>query len=169
MRDYNNWRHLELDKYGQGGKPQAAPASLEGVYSSRVMGLRMRYPQEWKTTENLKLKVPEAKLSDKREEVARFEKEGGKAKMVVYGVMVEGETVDIVDKEATGITRERDYINTDGASLAILTWERGSEVKQKAIGSRGGRLVILEATCDADEWSGMEPIFWAMYERVVMI
>jgi len=142
--DWRQWRIAETKNYGQGWEENrgVAPAQkLAGVYTNKLLKFRIRYPQDW----------------------------GAKAKIKVT---VKKDTRDlpvIADEMAKGITQERGYINTESASLVILTWAGVRETKQVALAKKEDRLYKIEVICESGIWKSWSATFEQVYRSLVLL
>ena len=135
--DWRQWRIEETKNYGQGREANrdVAPArKLGGVYTNKILRFRIKYPQNWEV------------------KGLTFSEPFGRIKMVVTVVKDERNFPIIADEAAAGVTQERGYINTESASIVILTWEGGDETKQIALAKRDNRLYKIEVTCGNGIW-----------------
>ena len=120
--DYKNWRWEETHKFGQGGQATSEflPAmKLEGVFSNRIRGVRIKYPKSWDVGE------------------MEFREPFGRAKVSIKVKKDTANLSDIADSKAFGVTRERDYLDANGLAVIILTWDGESQVKQVALAKKG--------------------------------
>ena len=152
--DWRQWRIAETKNYGQGWaeNKEVAPAQkLEGVYTNKRLKFRIKYPGDWKTSG------------------MTFSEPAGKVKMVIT---VEKDTRDlpiIIDKMAEGVTKPRDYINTESASVVVLTWGGVRETKQVAIAKKEDRLYKIEVTCESGIWKSWGATFEEIYRSLVLL
>lgn len=160
--DYRRWRYEEMKNYGQGWAVNArlAPAGkLEGPYMNTLVKLRMRYPEGWKAQENEKL----------GDWVVSFKEPAKSAELIVWRRKTSESLEKIVEKEAEGVTRDREYFGTETASWIMLTWEEENRVRQKVIAKRGDVVWILELTCARDVWAAYAKTLEAVYKSVVLL
>ncbi|KKU01650.1 MAG: hypothetical protein UY06_C0052G0005 [Candidatus Amesbacteria bacterium GW2011_GWA2_47_70] len=152
--DYKLWRIEETKNYGQGWEENkgVAPAQkLAGVYTNKLLKFRIKYPQDWEAKD------------------MTFSEPFGRAKITVT---VEKDTRDlpiIADEMAGGITRERNYINTESASLVILTWAGVKETKQVALAKKEDRLYKIEIICESGIWKAWSATFEEIYRSLVLL
>lgn len=152
--DYKNWRWEETHKFGQGGQATSEflPAmKLEGVFSNRIRGVRIKYPKSWDVGE------------------MEFREPFGRAKVSIKVKKDTANLSDIADSKAFGVTRERDYLDANGLAVTILTWDGESQVKQVALAKKGDRLVMIEIICESGAWKIFSKTFEAMYRTLVVL
>lgn len=152
--DYKNWRWEETHKFGQGGQATSEflPAmKLEGVFSNRIRGVRIKYPKSWDVGE------------------MEFREPFGRAKVSIKVKKDTANLSDIADSKAFGVTRERDYLDANGLAVIILTWDGESQVKQVALAKKGDRLVMIEIICESGAWKIFSKTFEAMYRTLVVL
>ena len=152
--DYKNWRWEETHKFGQGGSATSEflPAmKLEGVFSNRIRGVRIKYPKSWDVGE------------------MEFREPFGRAKVAIRVKKDTANLSDIADSLAGGVTAERDYIDAQGLAITILTWTGDKEVRQVALAKKGDRLVTIEVTCESGAWKIFSKTFEAMYRTLVLL
>lgn len=189
--DYWMWRREETALYGHGYEDGADPAlALTTTFQDNLIRVRVKYPGEWKVKQAEifaavadRLEMGEVVTLDQvvemgvRQEVANW---GERLKLVVARVPAESSLIDIADAEVRALTagggklsQERDYINTDGASLVVLTHkeeENGEEVTvQEVLGKKDEKLVVIEAKVKSAEWLKWKKTFDAIYRSVVII
>ncbi|HJZ06273.1 hypothetical protein A2634_02380 [Candidatus Amesbacteria bacterium RIFCSPHIGHO2_01_FULL_48_32] len=163
--DLNQWRHAEMDKYGQGpgGAGDELPVisyQLDRVWQNKEAGVRIRYPGEWPIKENSKFEI----LNPKIQVLVRFEE-----KIKISVEKIEGGFSDRVDEEVRNLekvgikmAREREYVTVETASITILTWEENGQLIQRAMTAKKDWLVIIDGY-------GAEEVLRAMLESLVLI
>ena len=152
--DWREWKIAETKDYGHGWAEnrEVAPAQkLEGVYTNKLLKFRLKYPSDWKV------------------EGMTFSEPGGGVKMVVTVEEDARDLPTIADKMAEGVTQARGYINTDSASLVILTWGGPRETKQVAIAKKGDRVYKIEVTCESGAWKSWSATLEQIYRSVVLL
>lgn len=176
-KDYQEWKHLEMDKYGH-GYGEAVPAmALANLYENQILGVRIRYPDTWKVDEakefiNLSPKITRNTLlrSGKRQTFVWL---GTRVKISVQ--KVNQSLVDLVNMEETNIKnknwemlRERENVNTDEANIVILTWKQGGIIHQRAMAMDDNRLVVIDSNAVESEWKVVEATVLEMYKSLVI-
>ncbi len=163
IADYRQWKHAELDRYGQGpGDLQKPAMKLTEMYQSKIPGIRLRLPQGWKVKE-------EAGMIDV-------------AGMMTVTISASNENLtDLVNKEivkmiAAGVklTWEREYTNTEKMDMTVITWSEelpgGTAVRhQKVMGKMRDRLMDMVVSVPEEKWGEYEKTFWEIYRNVEMI
>lgn len=145
--DYKQWRKAETAKYGHG--PVASEAvALTKTYFGK--GYRLKYPEGWTASK------------DKLREAT------GEVEVGFKAMTTKENLVDIVDREAGGVTRERDNITNENTVLTVLTWEGADEVRQKGFAKKGEKLVIMEVKLARQLWSKWEKTIREMYRSLVV-
>jgi hypothetical protein len=160
--DYIQWRHEELDRYGQGWKDLEAPAmQLEQMYQSKLLGVRLRLPAGWKI----------------EDEGRKIEVEG--IMTVTITTSQEGLT-DLVNSEvaklkASGkeLAWEREYVTTEKMDMTVITWQEElpggrAQLKQRVMGKMRDKLIRLEVAVPEEEWGKYEKTFWEIYKNLEM-
>lgn len=176
--DYKAWRKAETDKYGQGwgGQEQVAEiAPLVGPYVNKVWRARIKYPQDWKVSENVEYsesniyRKPLPK-TNKRAEVVEFTNPTQSISIKVWGEIIPNkDLVDIVTKEAVGITGDREYQNSGRAKFTVVHWKSQSEVKYRAYAKNSGMVYIIESKSSLMEASLMQKTLMSVLEAFVPI
>lgn len=152
--DYKNWRIEETKNYGHGWAEnrEVAPAQkLKEVYTNAPLKFRIKYPEGWDAGE------------------MTFRDPSGRVKMQVR---VEKDARDfsaIADEMAEGVTRDRSYINTETASLTVLTWEGARETKQVAMAKKNDRLYKITVTCESGVWKFWFATLEEIYRSLVLL
>lgn len=174
-QDYKQWRVLEVGKFGQGSAAEAelSPAKNLGLpYSAYVGNFRIKAPMGWVATENLTLKnmhpgpvLPKQKLA----EIVRFKDPASEAQMVISGMRTDEDLTTLAKTLDQGITRDREYFNTDNLSITVLTWDGPQQVVQKAMFLTNGSLVVIEASAGVSAWKTWERTFAASYLSAIRI
>jgi len=184
--DYKKWRWEETRRFGHGYEEQLEPAvPLTKVYQNDIAGVRVKYPGEWGAEENSKFNLQNSNVIVRWEEVLEEEKRelvvqwpGG---VRLYIENTDKNLADIADtevkeleSEGASLAGDREYINTDEASLVILTWEEVPEtgnlvVWQRAMAQKKGRLVVLEAEMAKTEWLKWKKTLEEIYRSLVII
>lgn len=130
--DFKQWRYEETHAFGQGPSDNLKFEILNFkwmMYQDNLLGIRFKYPENVKIGEQIKFKVENTNEN----------------------------LIDIVDREAKKIAEmaERKYVNTERASITVLTWSGG----QRAMIRNGTDLITIESTLD-------EKIFWEVLKSV---
>lgn len=152
--DYRQWKTEETKNYGHGWEANigVAPAQkLGGIYTNGVLKFRIKYPQDW-----------EAKGMT-------FSEPFGRARVTVTVVKDTRDLPVIADEAAGGVTQDRGYVNTDSASLVVLTWEGTGETKQLALAKKENRLYKIEITCESGIWKAWSATFEEIYRSLVLL
>ena len=163
IADYREWKHAELDRYGQGpGDLQKPAMQLTEMYHSKILGIRLRLPQGWRVKE-------ERELIDV-------------AGMMTVKVSSSSENLtDLVNKEivkmiAAGVklTWEREYAVTEKMDMTVITWSEeqpgGTAVRhQKVMGKMRDRLMEAVVSVQEEKWGEYEKTFWEIYRNIEMI
>lgn len=172
VRDYKNWRQVELEKYGQGSESELGlvPAmELSLPYVSSAGGFRIKYPLDWKVIEN-PVYIPKNNKSvvlptEKLAELLRFEEPSGTTKIIVSVQSVQsGDLTTWAAKFASGITRDREYITVSDIPFTVLTWDGPTETTQRAISVINNKLIVIEATCATSAWKNWAKTFGIVYQ-----
>lgn len=156
--DYQQWKHAEFDLYGQGVAtpiPFEPSLPLTQVYSPELGPFRIKFPTGWIVVSNPK--NPGFVTAKEPSNKAQIKVTVTKSKMTL---------ADNADREADGVTRDRDYVAVGANTFTILTWERTQTV-QKALAMNGDNLMIIEVTCDASLWPVYAQTFDSVYRGVV--
>ncbi len=155
--DYMKWKHAETDQFGKG--PSVYPVlKLTHMYQSGVVGVRIKYPTDWKATEskdgvislgsNMKVvtEKTDKNLTDIADEFVKNEIDAGKR-----------------------MAKEREYINTDQVSVTVLTFEYGDVYKKVGLAWEKGKLVRVVMEGSVMEIVALEPTFLEMVKTLVII
>jgi hypothetical protein len=173
IRDYQNWRHSELDRYGQGGPgPQVpTPAPLGRLYSHPFGKIRFKIPVGWVVTENKaylpgRLPTPELEKGQ-RVLLAQLDDEQKTVHTDVFEESAEGVDLPLfINNYAAGAEGEREFINTDNVNMTVLTWKMPI-AKQVAITSNNKRILIMVTTFSSSSWEKYAQTFSNVYRSVV--
>lgn len=168
--DYSRWRHAEWDRFGQGREESQswAPAGkLSGPYTQPLARIRIKYPQGWDVVENASLKQKTARLGPDATEVVRFNHPFGQATIRVVTEEFTGDPPQLIDRLATGETKDREYINSDYASLTIITREGDKLVKQVAVATKRGRMMRIEVEVRSPVWGEFARTVEEVYRSLV--
>jgi hypothetical protein len=175
IQDWRQWKQIELANYGKGEStivyPTASP--LGRLYSHSWGKFRIKYPLGWTVTENklyIESKQNKPTLnSGERVELVKFESPDTSAKVTVW--MESGLGVDLpafINREGEGVSRDREFINTDYANMTILTYEK-NPVRQMAISSKGDRILIIETNTDSVAWVRYAQTFLSVFRSLVWL
>lgn len=152
--DWRQWKIEETKNYGQGraeSRGVAAARKLGGVYTNRVLRFRIKYPQDWEV------------------KGLTFSEPFGRVKMVVTIVKDRRNFPEIADEAAVGVTQDRGYINTDSASLVVLTWVGADDTKQIALAKKEDRVYKIEITCGNGNWKFWSATFEEIYRSLILL
>ena len=145
--EYKTWRREETSNYGQGWeqtKVLKESETLVGPYINEKQGFRIRYPKNWQVKED---KVSTAFYLDSKS-------------IQVKQITTNLNFPDLVDSLASGVIRDRDYIE----SWVILTFE-GS---QKALTQKGNKIYLITAVTPTKNWNEYELTFKEVYKSLVI-
>jgi hypothetical protein len=145
--EYKNWKVQETSKYGQGWeqtKTLKEPETLIGPYVSKDQKFRIRYPKNWEV------------LEDKNSTTFFFNSNSIRITQVKTGLNF----ADFVDSQSSGVTRDRDYID----SLVILTFTG----RQKALTQKDNKIYLVEATTPPINWNEYELTFKEVYKSLTI-
>ena len=147
IREYQNWRREETANYGQGWeqtKVLKESETLVGPYINEKQGFRIRYPKNWSVRE------------DKTSTTFYLDNKSIQIKQISTNLNFP----DYVDSLASGVIRDRDYIE----SWVILTFE-GS---QKALTQKGNKIYQVTAVTPTKNWNEYELTFKEVYKSLVI-
>ncbi len=167
--DYKQWRHAELDRFGQGWADVGQAArEITRMYQGDLAEYRMRIPQEWK--------------------ILQKESENRGLKIVGEGVEITssvteraGNLADLVDArvmELKGrgipLRQEREYINSEKINLTVLTWQEEvaggrAILHQEAWGMTNEKLVVWNAKYASEEWGKWNKTITAIFASIERI
>lgn len=152
--DYQQWRHAELDRYGQGWSDLNPPApALTRLYQNLELGIRMRLPEKTEVDKILKIGVntSDIGLTDLvRDEAERIKNEGNK------------------------LSRDWEYVNTEKINLTVLTWNEdtaggGQMTRQLVMAKKANRVLKIEVGIDNGDWGKWENTLLEIYKSVEFI
>lgn len=176
--DYRAWKKAETEKYGQGWSGQGRVveiAPLIGPYVNKIWEVRIKYPKDWTFKENkdysetniYKKPLP---IPNRRVSIIEFFNSTKSMSINVLGEVVpKMDLVDIVTKEAVGISGDREYKNTDRAKFTVIRWESPSEIKYKAYAKKFKVVYIIEAKGSPMEASLLQKTLMSILEAFVII
>ncbi len=175
IQDWRQWRHIELDKYGQGTGQIAYPTAspLGRLYSHSLGKFRLKYPQNWTITENKQFTDPKtAKFPlflGQRVQLVSFDSPESTARIIVWEESAQGiDLPNFINHESQGVTKDREFVNTDFANMTVLTWENSS-VRQLAISAKGDRILLIEVLSDKDAWIKYAQTFTKVFQSLVWL
>lgn len=151
IREYINWRREETSKYGQGWEQTKVlkdPETLVGPYINEKQKYRIRYPKNWQVKE------------DKTGTTFFL----GELSIQIKPVTTSLNFPDFVDSQASGVTRDREYLNITDLNLVILTFDFG----QKALAQKGSKIFAISATTPQKNWNEYELTFKEVYKSLVI-
>lgn len=170
LRDYRAWHYAETVNYGHGNPAETGftPAQSLGLPYAAFLGkFRLKPPADWTVTENLTLKnmrpspiLPTQTLV----EIVRFKDPNSSAQVVVYGRNTTTDLTGLVNAQATGITRDRQYLTVGNTQVTILTWDKPDQVLQKAMLLSNNSFIVIEASSNANVWKTFAKTFLAVYQ-----
>jgi hypothetical protein len=178
-RDYRVWKYEETKNFGHGPKNLSPAKKLDVVYQNDVAKIRIRYPGDWKVTENpvfgesgdLKLQRSWAEIlaGGSRLELAKIGSVGVEVQKAVLGIVEAADAEERGIKQAGKSVGDRIYINTDKISLVVLTWQDAGVQYWRAMGVKSGRMVSIEMNNPIGEWDKYEATYTEMLKTVVII
>jgi hypothetical protein len=176
--DYNNWRHAELDKYGQGWNDIKAPAAkLTTMYQNAGAKIRLRLPDNWKVEEEKPFLNSDTTrkidpVSTTAQVVARINKV-----MTMKVWYASGDLTDIVSNEAKRVSdggnrlsRDWEYANSEKINITVITWQTQSpdgktEVVQEGLAKKGREVLKLVTEVPFEDWNNYENTVLEIYKN----
>lgn len=151
IADYREWKHLEMDKFGQGWNDLDKPAmKLTELYNDRENGIRLHLPGEWKVGKEVVINVGQ-----------------------VTGNLPDLTDARVKELEDQGImlTGHREYISGEKSNLTVITYEKNlaggkARMVQEAWAKRADMLVILKAEVDEDKWVNVKKTYWEIFSSL---
>jgi len=183
--DYRDWKRAETINFGKGSDETAAykaAQTLVGPYTNDLAKIRMRYPDGWEVIEDPIFNPPaggqDSKLvvfnfmDGKKYEVVKLKDLFGRATVTVSVQADNRDLNTIIDKEAVGTSRDREFINTDATNITLLTWIPSldsQKVRQLALAKKNGKVYRMEVICEKTSWEILVKTFEEIYKSWVLI
>lgn len=181
--DYRDWKRAETANFGKGSAETAtykAAQTLVGPYTNDVAKIRLRYPDGWEVIEDPRFNPPVGGQDSKkvfnfsdggRYEIVKLKDLFGRATVTVSVQADKRDLNTIIDKEAVGTSRDREFINTDATNITILTWIPSLDsqrVRQLALAKKNGKIYRIEITCEKTSWETLAKTFEEIHKSWVL-
>lgn len=178
--DYRDWKRAETANFGKGSAETAAykaAQTLVGPYTNDVARMRFRYPDGWEVIEDPRFKIQDSKkifnFSDGgRYEIVKLKDLFGRATVTVSVQADKRDLNTVIDLEAVGTSRDREFINTDATNITLLTWIPtldSQSVRQLALAKKNGKVYRMEVICEKISWEILAKTFEEIYKSWVLI
>ncbi len=170
--DYVQWHRAEFGRLGQGpiAGPTPTPQALARPWQSDWVGIRLAPPQGWSVQPGAGDSKAWSSLPlGQRVQVVQFSHPPAQLSLGAEKY-VSDLTAAVAAEVATLplLSGDRQYINTDQASLVVLTWQKETNTYQEAILVSKGKLVVMESQAATSVWPAYEPTFGQIYRSVVL-
>lgn len=182
--DYRDWKRAEMENFGKGSAETAAykaAQTLVGPYTNDVAKIRLRYPDGWEVIEDPRFNPPAGGQDSKkifnfsdggRYEIVKLKDLFGRATVTISVQADKRDLNTIIDLEAVGASRDREFINTDATNITLLTWIPTSDsqpVRQLALAKKNGKVYRMEVICEKTSWETLAKTFEEIYRSWILI